>query len=157
MELEEKISEIVTSLMDNEEHFLVDLNVKGLKGGKVKIAVFLDGDNGISIEDCAKYSRQLGQILEEDELVDKAYTLDVSSPGLDKPLKLKRQYQKNVGRKIQVETLDNKTKTGVLKEVQESSIQILPEKKKKDKDKETKMLELAFDQIKKTKVLVSFN
>jgi len=119
----------------------------------------MDGDQGVSIDACAEISRQLSAFIEEEELMTGSFILEVSSPGLDLPLKLHRQYHKNIGRKIKVLTQDDKTLKGTLKEVSEQQIVMLEEvrtkggRKNKDNPKE---ITIPFDEIRKTNVLASF-
>lgn len=81
--------------------FLVDVIVRGRKGSRV-VEVFLDHDTGLPMDTIASVSRQLGARLEEDEVIDGAYKLEVSSPGVDRPLSAPRQYAKNVGRSLRL-------------------------------------------------------
>lgn len=160
MDLKEKIEEIVSSILSQEsladELFIVDIQVAGVKS-LPKITVLLDGDKGIDIDVCALVSRKLGYQIEELNLIDSAYTLEVSSPGLDQPLKLKRQYIKNIGRKVKVLLKNGETKSGRLDAVQEDSILVVEEVKGKKKDTSSPNTEIALKDIEKTNVLVSFN
>ncbi|SNS91423.1 ribosome maturation factor RimP [Ekhidna lutea] len=144
--IEEKVKELAEiALQESKDLFLVDVKVKGSAGNQ-KVLVFIDGDNGISIDQCSKVSRYIGNEMEELELLDGKYTLEVSSPGLDFPLTLHRQYLKNIGRKLEVETVDGKHHEGQLKEVKDDGIVL--------KDKEERSL--GFEEIKQSKVKVSF-
>ncbi len=98
---------MVTDFIENTDQFLVDVEVKG---GNV-INVFVDGDNGISIGQCSKISRHIEASLNRDE---EDYDLRVSSPGLDRPFKSKRQYLKYIGRDIEVDITDGKPLKGKL-------------------------------------------
>lgn len=103
MTLKEKISNIITErIITNPEIFLVEVLVSDK--AKQKIVVLLDGDKGVDIDQCAEVSRQLGEIIEAELLIEDAYILEVSSPGLDFPLKFPRQYTANIGRMLRVET-----------------------------------------------------
>jgi len=95
----------------------VDLIEKDLFGtGDRKILrVFIDKDGGVSVEDCASVNRYLS------EAIDGSYTIEVSSPGLDRPLKTKRDFERNLGRMLRV-TQSGKFVKGILKSVSESSI-----------------------------------
>ena len=85
------ISFIEKNLLDNQ--FLVDLKVSS---GATKISVAVDTEEGILIDACGKISRKLGDYIEEEELIEGAYILEVSSPGLDQPLLRIEQYKKNI-------------------------------------------------------------
>lgn len=161
-DLKSRIEEIVVGNLKKEDLFLVDTHISGAPNGMKKITVWIDGDKGISVEDCAEISRKLGEALETLNLIETAYVLEVSSPGIDQPLKLKRQYQKNVGRKLSVTLLDQQVKTGKLSSVNEHAIVLDEEIKEKGLSGKGKKLtiqtvEIPFDQIKKSNVLIAFN
>jgi ribosome maturation factor RimP len=109
--LTEKITDLVQSVLQDYDVFLVDLEVKG-SDKKTLISVYLDHEEtGLNIDTCAKISRELSFLIESKELIEDKYTLNVSSPGLDRPLKDQRQYQKNIGRKASVKyTLEQSNK-----------------------------------------------
>ena len=117
----------------------------------------MDGDNGIGIADCAAVSRTVGFHLEEENVIEQAYHLEVSSPGLDYPLSTPRQYQKNVGRSLSVKLAEEPSKReGKLLEVQEEGILIEESIKEKGKKAVLEQNFIPFDQITETKVLISF-
>lgn len=117
-----------------------------------RLMVILDGDNGVTIDQCAELSRKLSALLDEQNILDDAYVLEVSTPGLDHPLKLKRQYFKNKGRQFKVHLKDKSIVQGKLEEVTDDKLTLLQVIDKK----ETKVTELTFDQIEKAFVMVSF-
>lgn len=144
---EEKIKEIILkALEDDSSLFLVDFKIKG-SAGTEKVLIFIDGDEGISIDQCSRISRRVGSEIEELELMSDKYTLEVSSPGLDYPLTLNRQYVKNIGRSLSVETMEGEKLEGELKEVNEDSIRL-------SLKKDERMISLK--EIKQSKVIVSF-
>lgn len=114
--LTENITEIVESVLQDYDVFLVDLEVKGT-GKQTLISVFLDHEvTGLNIDTCAKISREVSFLIESKSLIEDKYTLNVSSPGLDRPLKDHRQYTKNIGRKASIKYTTehgNKTIKGV--------------------------------------------
>src|SRR5205823_949110 len=137
-------------------------NVGGGSQGTRKITIWLDGDNGVSVDDCARLSRKVGEAIETLNLIETAYVLEVSSAGIDQPLKFKRQYQKNVGRRLDITLLNKEVKTGKLTEVKENSVLLDEEiKEKKGAGKGQKIsivsIEIPFDQIMKSNVLIAFN
>ncbi|KIO74986.1 hypothetical protein TH53_23335 [Pedobacter lusitanus] len=153
MQVENRVKELVEEkISDRPELFLVE--VKMLPGNKLIIHV--DGDQGISIQDCAAISRHVGFHLEEENTIEKAYNLEVSSPGVGEPLKLKRQYEKNIGRELSVKLSGGDITEGKLLEVNEQGITI--EAKVKEKGKKAQLVEtsLDFNNIIETKVLISF-
>src|ERR1700712_5982798 len=116
----ESIRKMVGEILDEEPtYFLVDLRIKPTNN----IKVFLDGDSGITIEKCVQVNRKLYKKLEEAAMFpDGDFSLEVSSAGLDEPLKLLRQYKKNIGRAVEIQFLDGTLKEGLLKEVNEEGL-----------------------------------
>lgn len=126
-----------------------------------RLNVFLDSDSGITFEKCRKISRYLESFIDEEGWMGEKYTLDVSSPGITRPLKLKRQYTKNVGRKVKVKTTneDEKEVAGQLIEVTDEKIVVeYSERIKEGKKKRTVVIqkEIPFEEIKETKIQISF-
>ncbi|ETZ19776.1 MULTISPECIES: ribosome assembly cofactor RimP [Pedobacter] len=153
MQIEKRVTELVEEkISDRPELFLVE--VKMLPNNKLIIHV--DGDEGITIQDCAAISRHVGFHLEEENTIDKAYNLEVSSPGVGEPLKLKRQYDKNIGRDLSVKLAGGEIKEGKLLFVDDNGITI--EAKVKEKGKKAVLVEtgIDFNSITETKVLISF-
>ncbi|MBX2816158.1 MAG: ribosome maturation factor [Saprospiraceae bacterium] len=153
MGFEEKLTALIEQSLqeaDADSCFLVEHEWKEKPG---KLVVFLDGMNGINLAQCQKVSRKLGYLLDESKLLDVNYALEVSSPGLDRPLKLHQQYVKNVGRPIKVQLVDGRQIKGSLDLVTDDYIEVTPEKKGKKKlPKE----HIPFADIDKTFVQVRF-
>jgi len=145
--VEEKITEI-----GRPDLFLVD--VKMHSNGK--LIILLDGDKGIGISDCAAVSRYVGFRLEEENTIDTAYNLEVSSPGIDTPLTQLRQYVKNIGRELAIKMADGGKREGKLTSITEDAVVI--EEKVKQKGKKAEIIEsvIPINQITETKVLISF-
>jgi len=153
MQVEKRVKELVEEkIADRPELFLV--SIKMLPNNKLIIHV--DGDEGISIQDCAAISRHVGFHLEEENTIEKAYNLEVSSPGVGEPLLLTRQYHKNIGRDLSVKQADGKVKEGKLLAVIDNAITI--EEKVREKGKKVQLVEaqIEFNNIVETKVLISF-
>ena len=154
MALEDTIREITEAAISDNRLFLVDVVVSARKGPK-KVLIVVDGDQGVSIDDCATISREVSDRIEKGDLLgEESYTLEVSTPGLDQPLKLKRQYIKNIGRKLKLKLAD-KIQEGRLTEVKEDTI-VLEQETGTGKKKEIINTEIDFSQIEKAFVLVSF-
>ena len=147
--IEQMIQEL---LVEDPAHFLVEVRIKPTNNVKV----FLDGDQGITIEKCIAINRALYKQLEESGLFPADdFSLEVSSPGLDEPLKLHRQYLKNVGRLVEVILKNGSKVEGKLLEVQENTITV-EETKGKNKKKEVIQHLFPFDEIKSTKIQIVF-
>src|SRR5579859_5392209 len=153
MDIEKRVTELVEEkIADRPDLFLV--SVKMHSSGK--LIVLVDGDKGIGIADCAAISRHVGFHLEEENVIDQAYNLEVSSPGIDTPLTLPRQYVKNIGRRLGIKMADGSKREGTLSGLTEDAIII--EETKKEKGKKAEQIEsvIPMGQITETKVLISF-
>jgi ribosome maturation factor RimP len=120
------------------------------------IKIYIDGDQGVSVDKLVSYNRKLYRQLEEEGLFPNGdFSLELSSPGLDEPLKLHRQYVKNIGRPVEVTLVDGAKKEGVLQVVGDTQIE-LTETKGKGKKMETHTHVIAFSEIKATKIQIKF-
>lgn len=144
---------LVNKFLENEPgYFLVEIKIKPTDNVKL----FIDGDNGISVEKCVQFNRQLYKIIEEAGLFTPGeFSLEVSSPGIDKPLKSQRQYLKNAGRDVEVVFNDGSVKSGKLLQVSTEDI-ILEETTGKGKKAVTTQLVIPFSNIKTTTVQIKF-
>jgi ribosome maturation factor RimP len=153
MNIEKRVKELVADkIADKPNLFLVE--VKMHTNGKLVILV--DGDNGIGIDDCVAISRHVGFHLEEENTIETAYNLEVSSPGVDAPLKFLRQYIKNIGRNLAIKMADGTKREGKLSGITEDAIVIEEKIKEKGKKAETVESVIPIEQITETKVLISF-
>ncbi len=135
-----------------EDIFLVSVKVKPTNNFKI----YLDADGGLGIEKCIRINRALYKQIEEKGWYPNGdFSLEVSSPGVDEPLKLLRQYRKNIGRKVEVITTDDLHREGKLVAVTDDSISI-EYSIGKGKKAETKTDTIGFNDIKQTRVLVTF-
>ena len=135
-----------------EDVFLVSIKVKPINN----IKIYLDADNGLGIEKCIRINRALYKIMEEMALYpDGDFSLEVSSPGVDEPLKLWRQYKKNTGRNVEVITNADTRFEGIMATVTEDSI-TLAFTEGKGKKAVAKEQEILFSDIKQTKVMIRF-
>ena len=155
----EKLAALANQYIEELEGiFLVEATVKG-SDGNTKVTVLLDGDQGVSVDQCGSVSRQLGNYLEEEELFEEKYRLEVSSAGVGFPLRFPRQYVKNIGRDLSIKFIDGEEMEGKLISVSEESFIInelieVPKGANKYKKED---VEITFNSINKTKVLISFN
>ena len=98
---EKKTEELITPLIDAEGFELVDVEyVK--EGADWYLRVYIDKDGGITVNDCEKISRAFNEILDREDYIDDAYIFEVSSPGLLRPLKKVKDYQRNLGKLLEV-------------------------------------------------------
>ena len=157
MKLEENsLRDLVERHLKDEGLFVVAVKVSRA-GDSQRVKIILDGDDGITIEQCAEVSRKINHILDEDDEVPGPFVLEVSSPGVDHPLQMLRQYVKNVGRKVKVVLQDRNEIRGILKSVNEKFIEVEKEVKSKNKKEyKREMVEIPFDKIEKTNIQISF-
>ena len=154
MTFKEKVNELlVESLLDKPTVFLIDLTITD----SFKIIVTLDGDNGVALQDCIDISRAIEPNLDREE---QDFSLEVASVGVGSPLKLVRQYKKNVGRTLIVK-LATQTIEAELVEANDNFIILswkAREPKKLGKGKETvqKRQEIPYIEIKEAIVTVTF-
>ncbi len=149
-DLKAKILEIVENKFEGTESYVVDIKISNTKI-RNKITILVDTDRGIEIDECGKISQELG--LEFDEIINTAYNLEVSSPGVETPLALKRQYHKNKGRDLKVILNSGTIIKGKLVEVNEENFVILPPKEKKI---EFEPVTILYTDVKEAVVQVSF-
>ena len=153
MDLVDEIRKLVEENLSPDK-FVIEVLISGKKIPK-RVLIIIDGDQGVTIDACADLSRVLSKAFDERAYFgEDNYLLEVSTPGLDHPLKLKRQYFKNAGRNLKVV---GKTATveGRLKEVADDKI-VLVQETGTGKKKDTKEVEIPFSEIDKTFVTVSF-
>ncbi len=149
----EKIQQLLNQILQTEaQYFCINVRIKPTNN----IKVFIDGDNGITIEKCVQFNRKLYKLIEEAALYPEGdFSLEVSSPGVDEPLKIQRQYNKNIGRNIEIIFLDGTKKEGKLLQVAEADI-IIEFTEGKGKKATTQQLVIPFNNIKTTTVQVKF-
>lgn len=153
MELKGQIAEWLAPMLEEQNLFLVDVKQSGKK-----IEIFADGDNGITISQCAALSRLAESHLDGSGLVSDDYELDVSSPGMTSPLKLPRQYKRRIGQTFDIVKTDGTALEGILESVNDDFIVLksIPKAVKKTSKKkpieaqeEVKTFELKYSEIKK--------
>ncbi len=103
--LEQKVREVVTAPVEGAGYELVDVEWKHEQGGWV-IRIFIDSPKGVSHEDCEQVSRQVSATLDVHDVVPHAYNLEVSSPGLNRPLRTSEHFRRFVGQKARVKLKD---------------------------------------------------
>ena len=154
-DLKHTIQTIVEKHLPDENHFIVEVRMAE-KNGKTLLNILMDSDEGVTIEACARLSRNVSGELEENEIMPEAYTIEVSSPGLDYPLSSERQYKKNIGRELKVNHSGDKEEIGKLLEVTAEGIKLLVKRKEKGKKATEEELMIPYGEVKKSVVQVSF-
>jgi ribosome maturation factor RimP len=134
-----KIEEHLKVILAEEDCFLVNIKVDN----KNRILIQVDREEGLSIDNCVRISKELESRLDRDT---EDFALEVSSPGLDSPFKVVEQYNKSKGQEVRVVLMDGNTIEGVLSEVSDTGIEI--------ESKRTKSGILRFDEIKSTRRII---
>ena len=148
---DENIRKIAAGKSEDNGFFLVDIIFRGNPNNRM-IEIFIDGEKNVSADDCAKVSREIEEQIESLGLIDSSYRLEVSSPGVDRPLKYLKQYPKHINRKFEISYKPNdetKKLVGKLLRIEGENLVF-----QSDQKNETI---INFNNIIKAKVLVSFS
>lgn len=144
----QNIKDLLAPLAEAGGLFIVDIEIKQ-SGGFTDVSLYLDGEaHNISLDECAEISREFGFLLDAHNIFDSKYRLNVSSPGLSRPLTDLRQYRKNTGRTVRIRhNADQETRKiqGVIITVTDKSVTI--------DDGETGPAEVPFDDIIEAKII----
>ncbi len=146
---EQKTEELLLPIMEENGFELVDVEyVK--EGGNWYLRAYIDKPGGISVNDCELVSRKLSDLLDEKDYVEDAYILEVSSPGLGRPLKKEKDFKRSLGELVEVRTYrmveKRKEFTGILKAYDDNTVTIEEDEKDRVFDKsEIALIRLAFD------------
>lgn len=150
---ENLIQNMVSEKLAGTDSFIVDVKVH-----PGKISVLLDKPAGIRIEECAEVNRYLNHMLEESGALE-YYNIEVSSPGMEEPLRVIQQYQRRIGKQVSVITKDGIRREGVLKSADENEIVIeesITEKINGKKNLRMELKTIQMGDIKETKVVFKF-
>lgn len=145
-----KISELAESVLSTTDFFLIDVEIKG--GDTPEVWVSVDGeDRGVNMDECAEISNELSFLMDAHDIFSGAYRINVSSPGLSRPLIDRRQYPKNVGRKANFKYKEDdeiQQVEGTLQEVSDEAVVIELE--------DNSTVTVPFDDLVETKIIPSF-
>lgn len=152
--LKKKIFDLASEVAVDEGFELYDVQILG-SGRKTILRIFIDKDGGVTIDDCEKMSKSLGVVLDIEDIIQSSYTLEVSSPGIDRPLISKRDFEKNIGKLVRITTSEmivNQTFfIGRITDVGENWVRIAFDKKGKKED-----LFIPLDKISKARLELEF-
>ena len=133
IDVAKKVEELAQPLLTSSGVELVDLEYKK-EGRQMVLRLFLDKPGGITLDDCAEVSRELSTILDVEDIIPGEYTLEVSSPGLNRPLKKRADFERAIGRMVKVKTFaqvpdekgnQRKTFLGTLQGVEDDAVVVL--------------------------------
>lgn len=147
--VQDKIFELAESVLSDSEFFVVDVEVKGAR--QPVVWVYVDGEErGVNMDECANISNELGFLMEAHDIFQGQYRLNVSSPGLARPLTDRRQYPKNKGRKARIKYKANEEyhkAEGVLRNVDDDRLVL--------EEEDGTSLTVKFDQLVEAKIIPS--
>jgi ribosome maturation factor RimP len=146
--LEEKLYQIIEEQIAETDIYVIDMRLKGGYGNRI-LEIILDTDTGIGIDECMRYGKRIKRYIEENEIIEGAYGMEVSSPGATRPLEIPRQYKKHIGRILKVKFRSEEgyqTVEGTLNDCNAENISITLEN--------NSTLVLAFEDIAQAKVVL---
>lgn len=147
--LRKNIVDISEKITSQSGYFLIDIIIRGTEKYRV-IEVFIDGETHLTAKDCAELSRKIYRAIEEQQIIKSSFRLDVSSPGIDRPLLFLKQFPKHINRKFEIIYKSDEKKRkfkGTLKKVVGEQLTFLADKQ----------LIINFNDIIKAKVTISFS
>ena len=128
----DKIKEIIEPILQEEQVELVEVIFRREDGRQV-LRLLVNKDKGIQLSDCIKLNRKIGRVLDENDIIQESYVIEVDSPGIDRPFKVKRDYERVIGRLVRVtlneKILDKKEYIARLEEVSDAGVKIDVKKK----------------------------
>ena len=148
--IKENIVRISNEIAEKLNFFVIDINFRGDNRQKI-IEVFVDAEKNIDADNLAEISREINSVFEEQDIIQQAYRLDVSTPGVDRPLKFLKQFPKHINRNIEVTYKtgnETNTITGKLLSVESEELTFLSDKKE---------VLIEFKNITTAKVIISFS
>ena len=146
---QEQVVKVVEEMLGGTDKFLVEVIIQPAN----KITVFFDGDNGVSISDCQKLSRFIEERLDRDYT---DYQLTVSSAGMDRPIKLLRQYKKRIGRELEVISSAGERISGILVRADDEGLELEHPVKNPKKEIAKPNSIIALEKIKSAKIIITF-
>ncbi len=150
LHLREQVFSLIEPVLDDIGFELVEMEYLTLHGRWV-LRLYIDKEGGVTIDDCVSVSRELGDLIEVKEVIDHEYVLEVSSPGLNRPLRREKDFVKAVGSKIKVKVTQalngQKNFAGILKELNDRTVIL---------ETDGGIVELPFDDIEKSNLVFDF-
>lgn len=141
-----EIKNLILPILASHQVDFIDLELKGRVGAQV-LRVFVDTDGGITLDQCVILSREISDALDRRDILPSRYRLEVSSPGLDRPLKSPRDFQRNLGRQVKIKYLDEEgnsaTVIGQIEEADDDLVVVL----ENDQQKNIKMSKILLAKI----------
>ncbi|MEE8317888.1 MAG: ribosome maturation factor RimP [Candidatus Omnitrophota bacterium] len=147
-----EVSPLVEGFLHESGMEMVDLEFR-FESGRWTLRIFIDKERGVTVDDCANVNKELGYLIEAKNIIDYHYVLEVSSPGLNRPLKKEKDFMRSIGKMIKLELarpVNKRSKfTGRLTNVREGMISLLVDN--------GSLVELPLKEIDKARVKYKFN
>ena len=150
-----QLTEMLQDSLAGLDVFIVSLTISD-SAVRPKVTAVLDGEQGLGIDECAQVSRRLARRIDEAYGEEASYTLEVTSPGADQPLRDPRQYVRHVGRSLTLKMVDGTEKTGTLEATDANGIQLVEIIKEKSKKRTLPAAFIPYTDIQEAKVVISF-
>jgi len=131
MQLLDKIRELILPALNESAIELVELTLRGARGNQI-LQVFIDTERGVTIDDCQNASDLISEILDTADIIEGRYRLEVSSPGVDRPLKTERDFRRNIGRPIRFNLQNEEPKQiydGIIQQVGDGNVTLMVNQK----------------------------
>ncbi len=148
----DKIREIIEPILQEEGAELVEI-IYRKEAGRQVLRLLVDRGGCIKLSDCARLNERIGQILDEQDIIQESYVIEVDSPGIDRPFKTKRDYERAIGRLIRItlseRILDKKEYIARLEEVSDTGVKIDVKKKR--------IIDIPFEKIVRAREEIEFN
>ncbi|MGD9161490.1 MAG: ribosome maturation factor RimP [Desulfobacteraceae bacterium] len=149
--IRDRVFSLIEPMLEDIGFELVEVEYLTMHGRWV-LRLYIDKEGGVTIDDCADVSRDLGEIIDVKEIIDHEYVLEVSSPGLNRPLRKEKDFIKAIGSRIKLKVIRDlngqKNFTGKLKDYNNRIIYL---------ETEGKLIELPFDDVEKSNLIYDFN
>lgn len=147
-----EVSPLVEGFLHESGMEMVDLEFR-FESGRWTLRIFIDKEGGVTVDDCANVNKELGYLIEAKNIIDYHYVLEVSSPGLNRPLKKEKDFIRSIGKMIKLELarpVNKRSKfTGRLTNVREGMISLLVD--------DGSLVELSLREIDKARIKYEFN
>lgn len=148
-DIKQKILELARQVADEQGLEVFDIELLGK--GKLLLRVVIDKEGGVTLDDCERFSKSFGSVLDVEDLFPGPYTLEISSPGLDRPLKGIKDFEKNIGKLIRIATVEKienqRFFIGRIMKVDSDFVKLLVNKRE---------IDIPFEKISKARLEVEF-
>ena len=154
--LETRLAELAQTQLPGPDYFVAEVQLRGT-AQRPKVVVLVEGDAGVTVDVCAAVSRGMAEQIETQALLEGAYVLEVSSPGVDYPLTRPRQYPRHVGRRLEVTLRDGSQVNGRLLEVTAEGLLLeVAEAVAGQRRKVNTARPVAYHDVEQSKVMIAF-